>query len=120
MDEKNRSTNDEYILNYYGPITLRNNVNFFSIGKQDIPTKSVQVCDDFFIEEETIPTELVTYSKEYLEEYLNLFFQIQNTRWKDDLKFAKVEKFIEYTSNYMSLDELTISHIKAYKKLQFI
>jgi hypothetical protein len=130
MDEKNRSTNDEYILNYYGPSSLRNNVNYFSIGKEDIPTESVQVGDDFFIEEETAPTELVTdvppieelitYGKEYLEEYLNLFFQIQNTRWKDDLKFAKVEKFIENTSNYMSLDELTISHIRAYKKIQMI
>ena len=54
------------------------------------------------------------YGKEYIEEYLNLFFQIQNTRWKDDLKFAKVEKFIE-NNNGIAL--LVVSRSNWFKQI---
>lgn len=66
-----------------------------------------------------IPSEdtLLNYGKEYLEEYLNLIFENQNPRWKTELSFASAEKFIESTKNYMSVNDITIAHIKAYKKL---
>lgn len=66
-----------------------------------------------------IPDEnvLVDYGKEYLEDYLDLIFENQNPRWKTELSFTSAEKFIESTKNYMLVNDLTIAHIKAYKKL---
>ena len=66
-----------------------------------------------------IPDEktLANYGKEYLEDYLDLIFENQNPRWKTELSFASAEKFIESTKNYMLVNDLTIAHIKAYKKL---
>jgi hypothetical protein len=66
-----------------------------------------------------IPDEnvLVDYGKEYLQDYLDLFFENQNPRWKTELSFTSAEKFIESTKNYMLVNDLTVAHIKAYKKL---
>jgi len=61
--------------------------------------------------------ELLDYGKEYLEDYLDLIFENQNPRWKTELSFTTAEKFIESTKNYMLVNDLTIAHIKAYKKL---
>jgi hypothetical protein len=66
-----------------------------------------------------IPDEdtLANYGKEYLEDYLDFIFENQNPRWKTELSFTTAEKFIESTKNYMLVNDLTIAHIKAYKKL---
>jgi hypothetical protein len=61
--------------------------------------------------------ELLDYGKEYLEDYLDLIFENQNPRWKTELSFTSAEKFIESTKNYMLVNDLTVAHIKAYKKL---
>jgi len=154
IGEKNRSTNDDYIIKHYGAKNVAENVHYFSIDNdyqidntvdnEDTSTELVtdtcaitveeyvNVGDTSPLDNEDISTETVTdtgdsipdenllmsYGKEYLEEYLNLFFQYQNKHWKDDLKFARtVDSFIENTKNYMSVNNLTIAHIKAYKKL---
>lgn len=64
-----------------------------------------------------IPSEdvLANYGKEYLEDYLDIIFENQNSRWKTELSFTTAEKFIESTKNYMLVNDLTIAHIKAYK-----
>lgn len=66
-----------------------------------------------------IPSEdvLASYGKEYLEDYLDIVFENQNSRWKTELSFTTADKFIEYTKNYMLVNDLTIAHIKAYKNL---
>lgn len=61
---------------------------------------------------------LMNFGKEYLEEYLNLFFENDNPKWKLDLiSTSTANKFIQNTKNYMEVNELTIAHIHAYKKL---
>ena len=75
---------------------------------EDDKTNSIEIPD-----EDT----LANYGKEYLEDYLDLIFENQNPRWKTELSFTTAEKFIESTKNYMLVNDLTIAHIKAYKKL---
>lgn len=75
---------------------------------EDDKIKSIEIPD-----EET----LANYGKEYLEDYLDFIFENQNPRWKTELSFTTAEKFIESTKNYMLVNDLTIAHIKAYKKL---
>jgi len=119
------STNDWYILKQYAP-------QYLPTGK---PNKFLSINDDFLLPEKwteigatIIDDELIStkessidasiLDKYELENYLNKFFLIENVRWRDDLRWsATVEKFIEATSSYMELDELTISIIKEYKKL---
>jgi hypothetical protein len=85
-----------------------------SFDNENISTENV-IDTGAIIPDESV---LMSYGKEYLEEYLNLFFQYQNKHWKDDLKFARtVDSFIENTKNYMLVNDLTIAHIKSYKKL---
>ena len=75
---------------------------------EDYKTNSIEIPD-----EDT----LANYGKEYLEDYLDFIFENQNPRWKTELSFTTAEKFIESTKNYMLVNDLTIAHIKAYKKL---
>ena len=75
---------------------------------EDDKINSIEIPD-----EET----LANYGKEYLEDYLDFIFENQNPRWKTELSFTTAEKFIESTKNYMLVNDLTIAHIKAYKKL---
>ena len=75
---------------------------------EDDKTNSIEIPD-----EDT----LANYGKEYLEDYLDFIFENQNPRWKTELSFTTAEKFIESTKNYMLVNDLTIAHIKAYKKL---
>ena len=154
IGEKNRSTNDDYIMKHYGPKNVAEKVHYFSIDNdyqidntvddENISTELVtdtcaitveeyvKVGDTSPLDNEDISTETVTdagatipdeselmsYGKKYLEEYLDIFFQYDNKRWRDDLKFARnVDSFIENTKNYMSVNDLTVAHIKAYKKL---
>ena len=79
---------------------------------EDDKIKSIEI-------EIEIPDEdtLANYGKEYLEDYLDFIFENQNPRWKTELSFTTAEKFIESTKNYMLVNDLTIAHIKAYKKL---
>jgi hypothetical protein len=141
LSDKNRSTNDDYILKFYAPEKVSRNIHYFSIedNKQissmvedeyiptEVNTESVQVGELFLVDNEInsrdtvteIPDEkfLISLGKNYLIEYLDAFFEYENTRWKDDLKFTTCDKFIENTKNYMVVDDLTVAHIKAYKKL---
>lgn len=124
IQKQERSTYEKIILDRY----LKGNYNF----KIDTSTEIGEVCAPspidneigatFSIEEEDFeiyPTEdeLVTYGKKYVEEYLNYIFANENSRWKDDLKFASSNDFIKNTKNYMNINELTVLHIKAYKRL---
>jgi hypothetical protein len=153
IGEKNRSTNDDYIIKHYGPKNVAEKVHYFSIDDNDeiknlidnltstedvtdtgapILDEDVIVGESFSLDNENISTEdvtdtgdsipdeseLISYGKKYLEEYLDIFFQYDNKRWRDDLKFARnIDSFIENTKNYMLVNDLTIAHIKAYKKL---
>jgi hypothetical protein len=125
LSEEDISTNDWYILNQYAPQYLPTTVikKFLSIDDDFLlPEQFVKVGDVFF-DEEVISTEEASIcaailDKDELENYLNKYFHFENVRWRDDLRWAlTVEKFIENTSSYMKLDDLTISYIKEYKKL---
>ena len=76
---------------------------------------SSSILDDIKVPQVNV---LINFGKEYLEEYLNLFFENDNPKWKLDLISTNTaEKFIQNTKNYMEVNELTIAHIHAYKKL---
>ena len=76
---------------------------------------SSSILDDIEVPQVNV---LMNFGKEYLEEYLNLFFENDNRKWKLDLiSTSSAEKFIQNTKNYMDVNELTIAHIHAYKKL---
>jgi len=76
---------------------------------------SSSILDDIKVPQVNV---LMNFGKEYLEEYLNLFFENDNRKWKLDLISTNTaEKFIQNTKNYMEVNELTIAHIHAYKKL---
>ena len=123
LGEKYRSTNDEYILKYYGPNKIGESINYFSIiedldEQQLIPTETTAEVGETI--PQPIPTivELTQIGEEYVKEYLDEFFKFQNSRWKDDLKFTRtVQQFIENTKSYMIVDDITEAHIITYKKL---
>jgi hypothetical protein len=159
LGERNRSTNDDYILKDSGPESVSTNIHYFSLDDNElvkelldkhtstetdtdtgasILDENVNVCEPVPFENENTSTEmvtdtgasvldeipvpsideLITFGKEGLEEHLNLIFEFENFKWKDDLKFARtVEQFIENTQNYMKISPITIAHIHAYKKL---
>jgi hypothetical protein len=61
--------------------------------------------------------ELQNYGKKYLEKYLNAILNKENSRWKTELKFTTADNFIKNTRNYLEINNLTVMHIKAYKKI---
>lgn len=143
LGEENRGTNDDYILKFFGPEHIKNNIHYFNVHQNDLLKKLIiKYKNDTMYEKEEIsinveeistnveeistkveeiivpePDDLLFYGKEYLEEYLNTIFEIQNPRWQSELLFTTAEKFIEYAQNYMDINDLTISHIRAYKLL---
>lgn len=68
-----------------------------------------------------LPTEeeLIESGKKYLERYLNAILNKENPRWKNELKFTNADNFINNTRNYLNIDNLTVLHIKAYKKVMY-
>jgi hypothetical protein len=119
------STNDWYILNQYAPqfLTTSRPIGFLSINEDMSPEYTAHISTTI-IDDELIPTVETSFDaslmdKYELENYLNKFFKIENVRWKDDIKWSpSLDNFLKNTSNYMELDELTISVIKEYYKLK--
>jgi hypothetical protein len=117
IPEEERSTYEKVILKQY--------YREKSFNKQE----SVQVCESVPVEVKLTPTqnvhiqiptidELVQIGEESVKDYLNLYFKFQYDDWETNVRFNTVDKFISNTSNFMELDEITIAHIKAYKKFK--
>lgn len=134
LPAKNRSTNDEYILRFYGPKEVKEQLHFFSLdndiaeligdniveeinnssteGEEEIGDQSVQMGD-------VSVEELISYGKEYLLEYLNEYFKIEHQGWESDFKFQTLDRFVTNCNNFMLIDELTILHLSALKQIYF-
>jgi hypothetical protein len=89
--------------------------------------KYAHIDEPVLIEDKITPTkdrveypteqELVQFGKKYLEKYLNAILDVPNPRWKNELKFVNADNFITNTRNYLEINNLTVLHIKAYKKV---
>lgn len=134
LPPKNRSTNDEYILKFYGPKDVQEQLHFFSLddnfkelmdanmfeeinnssteGQEDTGDQSVQMGD-------VSVDELISYGKEYLLEYLNEYFKIEHQGWESDFKFQTLDRFVTNCNNFMLIDELTLLHLSALKQIYF-
>ncbi len=90
--------------------------NFFEI-EQDISTVFQQVVET--VDEKIVPTvdKICENGLVYVREYLNAYFELDYPDWEGNLKFNSANKFCDATLNFMILDDLTIVHIYAYKKL---
>ena len=94
-----------------------------------IDEQYAHMVEPVLIEDKSNPTEdrveyptedeLVQFGKKYLEKYLNLILNAPNPRWKNELKFTNADNFISNVRNYVRIDNLTVLHIKAYKKVIF-
>jgi uncharacterized protein (DUF1684 family) len=118
IPEDSRSTYERVVIDMYKrDKEFRDGnslVDKLLFGNTSTDTSSI-ILDDIEVPQVNV---LMNFGKEYLEEYLNLFFENENSKWKLDLiSTSTAEKFIQNTKNYMDVNELTIAHIHAYKKL---
>jgi len=141
MSPEDRSTNDDYILKFYGPKDVKEQLHFFRLEENE--QVSVMVGENLLVEEitsteedapasvtevveklsvnmgEVSVDELISYGKEYLLQYLNEYFTIQYDEWETDFKFQTLDKFVTNSNNFMHIDELALLHLQALKKIYF-
>lgn len=102
-------------------------VNFFQIidvftpelVENELPQQENADTSTSILDEE-LPTidEICEKGINYIKEYLNIYFELDYPDWEGNLKFGgNPIKFIDATSTFMILNELTKVHIHAYKKL---
>lgn len=130
LSTDNLSTTQKYILDFYGPKSAENTVNYKFISMDDIDssikqiendTDSVKVVEEVFVEKEQELTmnNIDQNSIEDVKIYLDSFFKIEYPDWTQYFSiYNPLQKFIDATSNFMILDERTIKYLELYYTLK--
>lgn len=107
------TTQQEYILNYFGDSKKINKKNKFIT----LDPEPVKIGEPSSLNEIPSVDQLVQVDKLELKIYLDKYFELDYQDWESSVRFNTIEKFISNTNNFMSLDEQTINFLKAYKIL---
>lgn len=123
LGQENFGTNDWYIMKNFGPKDFFEEESrpFFSLLEEKSQQEILaNTCTSVSIEINEIPTleEIIENGKEYVQQYLQAFFETEYPDWETNMRFHNFDKFIINTKNFMDIDELTYVHICAYYKLK--
>ena len=132
LQPKNRSTNDEYIIRYYGPKETSKENKFFTLEDEDMPpiekvellveeikqSSTNEMCEEIVVEltEEQI-TSISLMTKQDMRKVLATFFSNYNF-WEVDYRNQTTEKFISNTRGEFAYDAYHIEILTQFKNLK--
>ena len=130
LQPKNRGTNDEYILRYYGPKETSKENKFFTLDEEDIVpiveliveedklTSTNEICEELvedLTEEQIISISQMT--KQDMRKILATFFSKYNF-WEVDYRNQSPEQFITNTGGEFAYDAYHIEILTQFKNLK--
>jgi hypothetical protein len=131
LPPENRSTNDDYILKYYGPAEVKKQLHYFSIEENEqvslLVEQNLSSTEEHGISDVNAGTSTIdeieliknipNLSKKDIKELIDDYYANDYPKWEIDLHNSKLENFINNTKPIYKYTSYIIGLLTTYKNL---